>query len=103
MRLIWVQQWTVLPVIVEDREMAEEAVQRGRLPGGGQQMDPSARNRLSDSEGPSPTRTSPISLVLFHSFPSCSVPCQESLICTIGCVQLIIRRKCLFQQHALPI
>ncbi len=70
MRLLWVQQWTVLPVIVEDREMAEEAVQRGRLPVGGQLVDPSARNRLSDKEGPLPTRTSFLSLISFHLFPS---------------------------------
>lgn len=70
MRLIWVQQWTVLPVIVEDREMAEEAVQRGRLPVGGQQGDPSARNRLSDSEGPLPTRTSLVSRLVPFSFVS---------------------------------
>ena len=56
MRLVWVQQWTVLPVIVEDREMMDDTIQRGRLPGAGQQVDPSMRSRLSDSEGPSSTR-----------------------------------------------
>ncbi len=75
MRLIWVQQWTVLPVIVEDREMAEEAAQRGRLPVGGQQVDPSARNRLSGSEGPLPTRPSLISFVSFLSIHFVQVLC----------------------------
>ncbi|KAL2046018.1 hypothetical protein N7G274_001465 [Stereocaulon virgatum] len=56
MRLVWVQQWAVLPVIVEDREMVEDNGhgQSGRLPPGGQAMDPSARARLSDREGPLP-------------------------------------------------
>ncbi|KAL6716281.1 hypothetical protein ACLMJK_005847 [Lecanora helva] len=52
MRLVWVPQWTVLPVIVEDREMVDENIQRGRLPIAGQQMDPSIPRRLSDGEGP---------------------------------------------------
>lgn len=56
MRVLWVPQWTVLPVIVEDREMVEENLQRGRLPVVGQQMDPLARNRLGDSEGSLPQR-----------------------------------------------
>ncbi len=71
MRLVWVQQWTVLPVIVEDREMVDENVQRGRLPVGGQQIDPSARSRLglSDGEGPLPSRSSMPSF-LFLTIPS---------------------------------
>ena len=52
MRLMWVQQWAVLPVIVEDREMLEDNGQGGRLPPGGHPMDPSARARLSEREGP---------------------------------------------------
>ena len=51
MRLVWVPQWTVLPVIVEDREMFDENVQRGRLPGLGQPMESLTRNRLNDNEG----------------------------------------------------
>lgn len=80
MRLVWVQQWAVLPVIVEDRDMVEDNGhgQSGRLPPGGQAMDPSARARLSDREGPLPPRTSdsytlsfPICLHLF-TFSICS-------------------------------
>ena len=56
MRVVWVPQWTVLPVIVEDRAMVEESVHRGRLPVGGQQVDPSMRNRLSESERSLSTR-----------------------------------------------
>ncbi|KAK4698037.1 hypothetical protein P7C71_g129, partial [Lecanoromycetidae sp. Uapishka_2] len=53
MRLLWVQQWTVLPVIVEDGAMSDEnSQQTGRLLPGGQAMDPSARQRLSEREGP---------------------------------------------------
>ena len=32
MRLVWVPQWTVLPVIVEDRAMGEDNVDSSRLP-----------------------------------------------------------------------
>ena len=68
MRLMWVQQWAVLPVIVEDREMLEDNGQGGRLPPGGQPMvDPSARARLSEREGPFQLRTFP------------SLPCHLSL------------------------
>ena len=52
MRLVWVQQWTVLPVIVEDQEMVDENGQRGRLPAGGQQTELSARSQLSDGKRP---------------------------------------------------
>ena len=30
MRLVWVPQWTVLPVIVEDRAMSEEGTEHAR-------------------------------------------------------------------------
>lgn len=66
MRLLWVQQWTVLPVIVEDGAMGDENFQQsgsGGLPLGGQAVDPPARNRLSEREGPSPARTT---LPSFH-------------------------------------
>lgn len=65
MRVLWVQQWTVLPVIVEDRDMGDENLQQsGRLPLGGLAMDPSARNRLSEREGPLPPRTIFLSFLL---------------------------------------
>ena len=72
MRLMWVQQWAVLPVIVEDREMLEDNGQGGRLPPGGQPMDPSARARLSEREGPFQPRTFlpyPVILSLASSHP----------------------------------
>lgn len=68
MRVLWVQHWTVMPVIVEDREMAEEAAQRGRLPAS-QHMDLSSRNDLIDTEGPSPHRTCLISSGSQRSLP----------------------------------
>lgn len=77
MRLLWVQHWTVMPVIIEDRELAEEAAQRGRLPASGQQMDLSSRNAFGDIEGPSPPRTCLISFGSQRSLPvhrQCRVP-----------------------------
>ena len=66
MRLMWVQQWAVLPVIVEDRDMLDDNGQGGRLPPGGQPMDPSARARLSEREGPFQPRTSlPYPVILY--------------------------------------
>ena len=64
MRLLWVQ--TVLPVIVEDREMADENVQSGRLPPGVQAVDP-ARTRISEKEGSSAPRTLCLPSI-FHLF-----------------------------------
>ena len=31
MRLVWVPQWTVLPVIVEDQDMSAENIDRSRV------------------------------------------------------------------------
>lgn len=67
MRVMWVQQWAVMPVIVEDREMLEDNGQGGRLPPGGQPMDPSRGARLSEREGPFQPCTFP------------SLPCHPSL------------------------
>lgn len=52
MRLLWVQQWAVLPVIVEDRDMVEENLQGGGLP----QVEPSTRTRLGERERPTQAR-----------------------------------------------
>ena len=82
MRLVWVQQWAVLPVIVEDREMVEEnSGQGGRLPPGGQPMDPSAR-RLSEREGTFQPRTFLSNPQLLHftfhtSLPLLLKPCSN--------------------------
>ena len=62
MQLLWVQHLTVLPVIIEDGNMADENVQRGALPLDSQ---PSARNRLSERERPTQART--LSILLFLS------------------------------------
>lgn len=56
MQIIWIQQWTALPVIVEDAEMNE-----GNVPGGGRLLlgqqggDPSAPPKLSEKEGYPPS------------------------------------------------
>lgn len=60
MRLLWVQQWAVLPVIVENRDMVEQNVQGGGLPPGSQTVEPLARTRLEDRERPTQTRGFPI-------------------------------------------
>ena len=52
-------------MIVEDREMLEDNGQGGRLPPG-QPMDPSARARLSEREGPFQPRTFLPYPVIFH-------------------------------------
>lgn len=58
MRLLWVQQWTVLPVIVEDGAMGDENIQQsGRLLHGGQAVDPSMRQRVGEREGHLTSRT----------------------------------------------
>ena len=44
MRLVWVPQWTVLPVILEDHRMVEESG-TGNVPAGVQQADPSLHSR----------------------------------------------------------
>ena len=58
MRLMWVQQWAILPVIVEDRNhnIMEENVHAGGLPPGSQSVEPSARNRLGERERPTQAR-----------------------------------------------
>lgn len=55
MRLLWVQQWAVLPVIVENRDMVEENVQ-----GVPQTVDTSARTRLDERDRPTQIRGFPI-------------------------------------------
>ena len=70
MRFMWVQQWAVLPVIVEDRGMAEENVEGGRLPPGSHTLEASARNRLGERERerPTPARRFLTILVFFFLF-----------------------------------
>lgn len=50
MQFIWIQQWTALPVIVEDSEMNEGNVSGGRLLLGQQGVDPSTQPKLSEKE-----------------------------------------------------
>jgi len=43
MRLVWLQQWTVLPVVVEDRDMTDDNLHLGR-------GDPQIRNKLTEKD-----------------------------------------------------
>ena len=47
MRLVWVPQWTVLPVILEDNRMVDDNESRSG-PAGGQSLDPSGNQRMAD-------------------------------------------------------
>lgn len=51
MQLLWVQYWTALPVIVEDRDMSDESQAGGRMPLGVFPIDTSGQYRPGDSEG----------------------------------------------------
>ena len=70
MRLLWVQQWAVLPVIVEDRDMAGETVPGGVLPPGSQTVEPSARTRLSERDRPTQARRISIHSSFIHLLSS---------------------------------
>ena len=80
MQLLWIQQLAVLPVIVEDGNMAEENVQGRGLPLDSQ---PSARNRLGERERPTQARTLSV-LLFFSSHPHSANPvhgffCSQAL------------------------
>ena len=64
MRLLWVQQWAVLPVIVEDRDMVEENVQ-----GVPHTVETSARTRLDERDRPTQIRGFPVLLFFFCLCP----------------------------------
>ena len=51
MQLLWIQYWTALPVIVEDRDMSDGGQMGGRMPPATFPLDPSGQYRLNDSEG----------------------------------------------------
>jgi len=57
MQLLWVQYWTALPVIVEDRDMTDESQAGGRMPLGAFPIDTSGQYRPGDSEGNTRTAT----------------------------------------------
>ena len=52
MRLVWVPQWTVLPVIVEDRAMGDENAERPRLASNAPGMDTVSGGRLGKHDTP---------------------------------------------------
>ncbi len=51
MQLLWIQYWTALPVIVEDRDMSDGGQTGQRIPPGTIPIDPSTQYRPSESEG----------------------------------------------------
>ena len=51
MQLIWIQQWTALPVIVEDLEMSDGSAPEGRQLMGQQSVDPSAVQKWIEKKG----------------------------------------------------
>lgn len=51
MQVIWIQQWTALPVIMEGQEMNEGSVSGGRLSLGQVPVDPSTLQEISENEG----------------------------------------------------
>ena len=57
MPLMWVQYWTALPIVVEDRAMAEESQSGGRSLSWGHPADPSLQHRLADGESNAQTST----------------------------------------------
>lgn len=69
MQVVWIQQWTALPVIMEGQE------NDGRAPGGrlllGQvPVDPSANQQISEKDGYSASRKSPSILRIVNVSPS---------------------------------
>ena len=50
MPLVWVQYWTTLPVVVEDRVMSDRSHSGGRISSGAERMDAIPQHRLSDRE-----------------------------------------------------
>ena len=69
MHVLWVQQLAVLPIIVEDRGMADENVQGRGLPLDPQTGEPSARGRLGERERPThATQARMLSIRLFFFY-----------------------------------
>ena len=51
MQVIWIQQWTALPVIMEGQE-SDGGASGGRMPPGGQiAVDPSMLQKISEKDG----------------------------------------------------
>ena len=51
MQVVWIQQWTALPVIMEGQETDGVAL-GGRMPPGGQiPVDPSTLQKISEKDG----------------------------------------------------
>ena len=50
MPLFWVQYWTALPVVVEDRVMSDRSHSGGRVSSGAERLDTVPQHRSSDRE-----------------------------------------------------
>lgn len=53
MQVVWIQQWTALPVIMEGQE-SNGGASGGRMPPGGQMpipVDPSTLQKISEKDG----------------------------------------------------
>ena len=48
MRLVWVPQWTVMPVIVEDRAVVDDNAQRAGMSSAGQALNASFQDKQDD-------------------------------------------------------
>lgn len=58
MPLLWVQYWTALPIVVEDRDMSDAGNVGGRLPSGPCSIDPSTQFRPGEGDSPPPSSMS---------------------------------------------
>jgi len=77
MQLLWVQYWTALPVIVEDRDMSDESQAGGRMPLGAFPVDTSGQYqyRPGDSEGNTRTPIRKHSNALSDLLQVITIPC----------------------------
>ena len=69
MQVVWIQQWTALPVIMEGQE-SDGRAPGGRLLLGQVPVDPSANQQLSEKDGYLASRKSPAILRIINGFPS---------------------------------
>ena len=83
MRLVWVPQWTILPMIMEDQRIASDNGSRGRLPSRNQPVESVARSRPSDSGNQADSR-------MYLSFPSANFTTRAM---RDGCWRLTVAQK----------
>ena len=79
MPLIWVQYWTALPVVVEDRGMSDRSHSGGRISSAGERIDPVPQHRLSDRED-SASRGTPFT----RCFQDSGRPLSSRVVLTIN-------------------